>query len=744
MPQQQKCLAAMICCLLVTSATCGEDAEVKADAAKPLSVEQIVELVRPSLATIRTAGRESREHGIGTGFVVSADGLIATNMHVIGEGREFSVELSDGSDLQVVSVHASDRHRDLAIIKVEPGDKQLQALQVSDKNSLQQGEPIVMMGNPLGLKHSVVSGVISAVREIDGQEMLQLAVPIERGNSGGPVVDMQGRVHGIVNMKSLREENVGFAVDVKHLRSLLDKPNPIAISRWATIGAIDDSQWTPLFGARWRQRSGKILVSEPGSGFGGRSICVSKTDVPELPYELAVRVKLDDEAGAAGLIFHADGGDKHYGFYPTSGKLRLTCFNGPTVFSWKILNDVATEHYHPGEWNYLKVRIAKDGLKCFVNDQLVIESRDATYQSGKVGLAKFRQTEAEFKHFAVAKEIATTQLSGDELARFSDLIENLPRLPEIKPGLLDSLATKPEGAADLLRRRAVELKRQAEELQKVAADVHVKGVAKQLGELVKESDDFDLMRAALLLAKLDETDIDVDAYLAHVDRMAREIESKLGDDATEIQKRDALKEYMFTENGFHGSRSEEYYHRANSYMNRVIDDREGIPVTLSALYMELGRRIGLKIEGVGMPSHFIVRHLPQEGEPQLIDVYENATLLTREDAAAIVLRLTGRQLVDSDLDASPKRQVLLRMIANLWGLARSHTDGESMLRYAEARVAVDPDEPSYRDERAQLRAFGGRLSAAVEDLDWLLERQPNGIDLERIHQMRTAILERLP
>ena len=76
------------------------------------------------------------------------------------------------------------------------------------------------MGNPHGLKHSVVSGVISGRREIDGRKMLQLAMPVEPGNSGGPVLDMQGRVLGIVTMKSVVTENLGFAVEVNALKPL--------------------------------------------------------------------------------------------------------------------------------------------------------------------------------------------------------------------------------------------------------------------------------------------------------------------------------------------------------------------------------------------------------------------------------------------------------------------------------------------------------------------------------------------
>jgi len=721
-----------------------DDAAADTAASKSLTVEQIVERVRPSLVTISTTGREGGEHGLGTGFVVSADGLIATNLHVIGEGREFTVELSDGTNLDVVSVHASDRHRDLAIVKVRPMGKELQPLELDNASSLTQGQPIVMMGNPLGLKHSVVSGIVSAVREVEGQEMIQLAIPIERGNSGGPVVDMQGRVHGIANMKSLREENVGFAVDAKHLQLLLNEPNPISLSRWATIGAIDEHQWTPLLGARWRQRAGKIFVTGQGTGFGGRSLCISTVETPKLPFELAVHVKLDDEAGAAGLIFHADGGDKHYGFYPTNGKLRLTCFNGPTVFTWKILQDVDTPHYRPGEWNQLKVRIEENKLQCFVNEQLVMESRDQTYTSGKIGLAKFRQTEAEFKQFRFADKLAETQLGGEELARFTEMIDKLPALQRLRPDDIAPLTEKAEASAALLRRRAEELVRRAEELRKAAQDVRVQGVAKKLFELVNADDgDFDLLRGALLVAKLDEPDIEVEAYLAQVEQLAEEIKKSFAEDTDDPAKLAKLNDYFFVEHGFHGSRSEEYYHRANSYMNRVIDDREGIPVTLSVLYMELGKRVGLDIQGVGLPGHFVVKHVRPESEDQLVDVFERGKLLSADDAAALVQLHANRLLTVADLEAASKRDILVRMIRNLGGLAESKSDGEALLRYLEALVAIEPDSADYRQQRAGLRAFSNRYAAAIADLDWLLEREPPGIDLDRIGGMRSALLQRL-
>src|SRR6476660_24453 len=105
--------------------------------------------------------------------------------------------------------------------------------------------------------------------------------------------------------------------------------------------------------------------------------------------------------------------------------------------------------------------------------------------------------------------------------------------------------------------------------------------------------------------------------------MVDEIKHKLGANSSEAQKLAALNDYLFKDNGFHGSRTD-YYHRANSYLSRVIDDREGLPITLSVLYIELASRLGLKVEGVGLPAHFVVRHVPADGEPRLIDVFEGA------------------------------------------------------------------------------------------------------------------------
>src|SRR6185503_14803243 len=125
----------------------------------------------------------------------------------------------------------------------------------------------------------------------------------------------------------------------------------------------------------------------------GRALCLWMAEKPDAQFEEEVSVRLDDEGGAAGLAFCSDGGERHYGFYPSGGKLRLTRFDGPDVSSWNILSNEASPHYRTGQFNTLKVRVEKERLLCYVNDELAVESKDLRFAGGQVGLAKFRETE---------------------------------------------------------------------------------------------------------------------------------------------------------------------------------------------------------------------------------------------------------------------------------------------------------------------------------------------------------------
>ncbi len=249
-----------------------EQADKLASSPAPDWVARLVEKARPSVVVITITGRDGTSEGIGTGFVVSSDGLIATNLHVIGEARPIEVRSAAGKTYEVTAVEAVERSVDLALLRVRAKD--LPALALGDSDKIEQGQPVVALGNPHGFEHSVVSGVISGSREIDGLPLLQLAIPIEPGNSGGPLLDEQGRVLGLLTMKSAVTANLGFAVKINALKPLLEKPNPVPMARWLTIGALDPDQWQPVLGARWRQHAGRIAVAGAGRvSAAARSAC---------------------------------------------------------------------------------------------------------------------------------------------------------------------------------------------------------------------------------------------------------------------------------------------------------------------------------------------------------------------------------------------------------------------------------------------------------------------------------------
>jgi serine protease Do len=721
-------------------ASAPQAAEAKPTAAEQADrIEKLTQQTRQSVVVVTVTGRDGRQQSLGSGFIVSPDGLIATNLHVIGEARPVSVKTFGGKSYEVTAIEAFDRAADLAVIRIDA--KELPAIPLGDSDKLVQGQGVLALGNPQGLAHSVVTGVVSGVREIEGRNMIQLAIPIEQGNSGGPLLDHAGRVQGILTMKSAVTENLGFAMPVNTLKPLIERPNPTIMARWLTIGAIDPREWRPLFGARWRQRAGRILVDGLGQGFGGRSICLAETQVPEAPYEIAVSVKLDREEGAAGLVFCSNGEHVHYGFYPSNGKMRLTRFEGADVFSWKVLAEIRSEHYRPGDWNLLKVRFEKGKITCFVNDQAAIESTDAGLLEGKVGLAKFRDTGAEFRNFRLAPELPVERASAGTVDRIGRIADEMRQDRPIANEVAEALAGSPEVDIGAIRDIARQFDLKAAGLRTLAQSVHQKRVLAELHKaLAAEEPAVDLFHAALLVAQLDNDEVDVASYRKELDRMARDIAQTLPADATEGARLAALNKFLFEEQGFHGSRGD-YYHRSNSYVNEVLDDREGLPISLAVIYIELAGKLGLKVVGVGLPGHFVVRHEPAAGETQLIDVYAGGKALARNDADTLVRESTGRPAREADFASPTKRAIIVRMLHNLLGLAQRGRDAQEMLRYLDAILTIVPESAEERFMRAVLHYQSGRRDQAMRDADWLLDKRPAGIDLNQVDEFR-RILDR--
>ncbi len=688
------------------------------------SVEAIAAEAKPSVVKVLQVGREGVD-GLGAGFVVSSDGFIATNMHVIGEARRLEVEMANGDKHEVVEVTATDAHWDLALLRV--AKKGLKPLVLADSDTTKQGQPIVAMGNPEGLAFSVVEGVVSEFPDVVNDiPMIRLAVPIEKGNSGGPLLDRQGRVLGILTLKSARTENLGFAMPVNELKRLIDKPNPVPMSRWLTIGVLNPKVWKPLLGARWTQHAGIIKAATPGAGFGGRSLCLWAPEKPDGDtFEVTVNVKLENAADAAGLVFCSDGGDAHYGFYPSAGKLRLTRFEGPDVYSWTILADVATEAYREGDWNHLRVRVEPDKITCWVNGQRVIVQEDTGLRGGSVGLCKFRNTQAEFRGFRFGADLADRPVPEAVAMTIETALDSFVKSPSAKKDTLSQLLEKPVAGRRLLAERRRELEQEALALRDLEKDLHRHATTRDLAaELAKPEDEIDLIRATLLLARHDNPEVEIRQYLQSFSRMVDDLKKdpEIAKGTVAAVKR--INRYLFEEGGFHGSRHD-YNNKSNSYMNELLDDREGLPITLSVLYIELASRLGVKgVYGIPLPGRFMVGYREgPEGELQLVDVFDRGNPLSVKQAA---LELTESGEFDEEfLEPSSKRSIVLRMLNNLLGSTLDDASGiKETMPYLDLSIALDPDAAVQRINRARMKERLGLKQEAAEDVRWLREHFP--------------------
>jgi serine protease Do len=158
---------------------------------------------------------ERKTHSLGSGFIVSEDGYVVTNHHVVAEAEKIQVSLRGSEQGQPAEVVGTDKATDLALLKIET-DKDLPTLQFGDSDAMAPGDWVVAIGNPFGLSHTVTAGIISATGRSIGQgpytDFLQTDASINPGNSGGPLLNMQGEVIGINTAIVPRGQGIGFAI----------------------------------------------------------------------------------------------------------------------------------------------------------------------------------------------------------------------------------------------------------------------------------------------------------------------------------------------------------------------------------------------------------------------------------------------------------------------------------------------------------------------------------------------------
>jgi len=258
--------------------------------------------------------------------------------------------------------------------------------------------------------------------------------------------------------------------------------------------------------------------------------------------------------------------------------------------------------------------------------------------------------------------------------------------------------------------------------------------------LARDDAKIDLAHGCLMIAQDAYPRLDVERYLGDIERMAMRLRGRMPQTLGAEERVAALNEFLFEDLGYHGN-IDEYYDPRNSYLNDVMDRKAGIPISLSVLYMAVGRRAGLPLEGVSFPGHFLVRLRMRAGVLVLDPFAAGAPLseaelrerLQRVIPAGITENVPVSELpLDQFLEAATNRQILVRVLRNLKGIYRESDKPERMLEVLNRMLMVAPDSSAELRDRGIVYQRLECYRAALKDLSDYVEREPDAPDFDDV------------
>lgn len=268
----------------------------------------------------------------------------------------------------------------------------------------------------------------------------------------------------------------------------------------------------------------------------------------------------------------------------------------------------------------------------------------------------------------------------------------------------------------------------------------------RFNELMQRADArIDLAEACLLIAEDAYPEIRLEHYLGEIERMAIRLRSRLPQSIGAEERVIALNQFLYDDLGFRGN-AKEFYDARNSYLNQVIERRVGIPITLSIVYMEVGRRIGLPLEGVSFPGHFLVK-LKLRGGVLVLDPFAGGEPLAEDDLrerlrrvvnasgqrSAVLGGMSVEQLpLDQLLEPATHKQILARVLRNLKGIYRKDDKPERLLQVINRILAVTPDAHQELRDRGLVYQRLECFRAALKDLNDYLVAAPQAADGDEI------------
>ena len=270
--------------------------------------------------------------------------------------------------------------------------------------------------------------------------------------------------------------------------------------------------------------------------------------------------------------------------------------------------------------------------------------------------------------------------------------------------------------------------------------VHLAMVRSRLAALLAEEEAPELDQCVALLAAAEDPGVDPDDIVVQLDVLAEGL--WIPDGATPIEQVARLNQHLFGHWGFKGDK-EDYSDPVNSRLDQVVSRRQGLPILLSVVYAEVARRVGVPIEGVGFPGHFLVAHA--EADPRFwIDPFNEGRILKR---AALEQRLVKmaqgqeRRLgpIDRYLRGVPNRYILARICNNLKGAWLRREDVGAALRGVEHLLMLDPKLVYERRDLGLMLHHLGRSTEAVPPLRQYLDENPGAGDREQIEQLLAEI-----
>jgi len=245
--------------------------------------------------------------------------------------------------------------------------------------------------------------------------------------------------------------------------------------------------------------------------------------------------------------------------------------------------------------------------------------------------------------------------------------------------------------------------------------------------------------AALEIASIEFPNLDFDASIFRLDTLAEQIGAKLTPDTDALGFIKAVNELLFEVLEFRGNEGE-YYDPRNSCLNSVLTRRLGIPITLSVVYMEVARRLGRTVYGVGLPGHFIVA-LEDEGSRYWIDPFRGGQILSFADCCALAKDTAGVDLRANPAVLAPvtTRQILVRMLSNLKAIYLRGEAFDKAREVLDLLIAAMPEYPEEYRHRGIVHLRQSNHRAAKADLETYLRLEPNAPERDQVEKQLLLI-----